>query len=220
MTLAANTRIGPYEIVDAIRAGGMGEVYRARDTRLARDVAIKVIRAGLPSDPERLQRFEQEARAVAALNHPNILVVHDIGTHAGAPYIVTELLEGQTLRDLLMTSPPGVRTAIEYAVQVARGLAAAHEKGIVHRDLKPENVFATHDGRIKILDFGLAKLTQLEAAADSSCPRPPPSGLAGSPPRRGWCSEPSAICRRSRYVVPLPIAGQTFSPWARSCTKC
>src|SRR5271157_948020 len=164
--LAAGTRIGPYEILSAIGAGGMGEVYRARDPRLKRDVAIKVLPPSFSSDPQRLQRFEQEANATAALNHPNILAVHDIGQQDGAPYIVSELLEGETLREKLRAGPAPVRKAIEYAQQIARGLAAAHDKGIVHRDLKPENVFITRDGRAKILDFGLAKLTRFESAAD------------------------------------------------------
>ena len=168
MTLAAGTRIGPYQVTGSLGSGGMGEVYRARDARLARDVAIKVIPAGLAADPERVQRFEQEARAAAALNHPNILIVHDIGTYAGAPYIVTELLDGQTVRDLLAAGALAVRTTVEYSSQIARGLAAAHEKRIVHRDLKPENVFVTTDGRVKILDFGLAKLTQVEVEGPGS----------------------------------------------------
>ena len=140
----------------------MGEVYRARDPRLGRDVAIKILPASFSSDPERLRRFEQEARAAAALNHPNILAVYDIGQHDSAPYIVSELLEGETLRGRLTSGPIPVRKAVEFAVQIAHGLAAAHEKGIVHRDLKPENAFVTTDGRVKILDFGLAKLTQGE----------------------------------------------------------
>jgi Tol biopolymer transport system component len=164
--LAAGTRIGPYEVLSAIGAGGMGEVYRARDPRLKRDVAIKVLPPSFSSDPQRLQRFEQEAHATAALNHPNILAVHDIGQLDGAPYIVSELLEGETLREKLRGGPAPVRKAIEYAQQIARGLAAAHDKGIVHRDLKPENVFITRDGRAKILDFGLAKLTRSESGAD------------------------------------------------------
>ncbi|MDE3136988.1 MAG: serine/threonine protein kinase, partial [Acidobacteriota bacterium] len=143
-----------------IGAGGMGEVYRARDTRLGRDVAVKVLPASFASDPERLRRFEQEARAVAALNHPNILAIHDIGTHDGAPFLVTELLEGETLRERLAEGALPVRKAIDVAVQAAHGVAAAHEKGIVHRDLKPANIFLTSDGRVKILDFGLAKLTE------------------------------------------------------------
>ena len=159
MSLGPGIRLGAYEIVALIGAGGMGEVYRARDSRLGRDVAIKVLPDALASDVDRLARFEQEARAAASLNHPNILALHDIGSHAGAPYIVTELLEGDTLRDRLHRGALSVRKAIEYAVQVARGLAAAHDKGIVHRDLKPENLFITTDGRLKILDFGLAKLT-------------------------------------------------------------
>ena len=152
----------------------MGEVYRARDSRLGRDVAIKVIPTGFTADADRLQRFEQEARAAATLSHPNILVVHDFGTHEGSPYIVTELLEGETLREHVSRGTLPVRTAVDYAVQVARGLAAAHEKGIVHRDLKPENLFITVDGRVKILDFGLAKLTQVEVAGlGSSLPTTP-----------------------------------------------
>src|SRR5262245_3284407 len=137
----------------------MGEVYRARDARLGRDVAIKVLPARVAEDVERLQRFEQEARATAALNHPNILAIYDIGAHERSPYVVSELLEGSTLRERLgqNCALPAYR-AIDYAAQVARGLAAAHDKGIVHRDLKPENIFVTTDGHVKILDFGLAKL--------------------------------------------------------------
>jgi len=160
VALAAGTRLGPYEIVSPLGAGGMGEVYRARDPRLGRDVAIKVLPTAFSADADRLRRFEQEARAAAALNHPNILAVHDIGTETGAPFIVSELLEGATLRDRLNAGPIAVRKAIELALHIAHGLAAAHEKGITHRDLKPENVFVTRDGRVKILDFGLAKLTR------------------------------------------------------------
>src|SRR5262245_41298370 len=171
MPLAAGTRLGPYQIIGAIGAGGMGEVYRARDPRLGRDVAVKALPAGFSTDRERLRRFEQEARAAAALNHPNILAVHDIGQHEGAPYIVSELLDGETLRTRLMATVLPVRKAVEHAIQIARGLAAAHEKGIVHRDLKPENIFITLDGHVKILDFGLAKLTQPETAlAAASAP--------------------------------------------------
>ena len=162
--IAPGTRLGPYVISAPIGAGGMGEVYKASDPRLGRDVAIKVLPAAFSADPERLHRFEQEARAAAALNHPNILAVHDIGQHDGSPYIVSELLEGETLRERLSGGALPVRKAVEYAVQIAHGLAAAHEKGIAHRDLKPENLFVTADGRVKILDFGLAKLTQAEPA--------------------------------------------------------
>ena len=159
MAFSKGSRIGPYEIIAALGAGGMGEVYRARDARLGRDVAVKVLPASYSSDTERLRRFEQEARAAAALNHPNILAIHDVGNHEGSPYIVSELLEGETLRDRLRYGPLSQRKAIEFVVQIAQGLAAAHDKGIVHRDLKPENIFITQDGRVKILDFGLAKLT-------------------------------------------------------------
>lgn len=206
MTLATGTKLGPYEIVSPIGAGGMGEVFRARDTRLGRDVALKILPASFAGDPERLRRFELEARAAGALNHPNILAIYDIGVHEGAPYLVTELLEGETLRQRLTNSnghaarehenlshpgssdavttpsgtggaggansaPPGValqpRKAIDYGTQIANGLAAAHEKGIVHRDLKPENVFVTRDGRLKILDFGLAKLIGPQADGET-----------------------------------------------------
>ena len=163
MSLAAGTRLGVYEIVALLGAGGMGEVYRARDSRLGRDVAIKVLPPGFSSDADRLRRFEQEARAAAALSHPNILAVYDIGDAGGVLYIVSELLEGETVRERLGGGPLPVRKAIEFGIQIAHGLAAAHEKAIVHRDLKPENVFITNDGRVKILDFGLAKLTQSDS---------------------------------------------------------
>ncbi len=166
MTLIAGTKLGPYEIVAPLGAGGMGEVFRAKDTRLGRDVAIKVLPETFARDADRLRRFEQEARAVAALNHPNILAIHDIGEFNGAPFLVSELLEGRSLREELNSGALPTRRSVEYATQIAQGLAAAHEKGIVHRDLKPENVFVTHDGRLKILDFGLAKLAKLQAAAD------------------------------------------------------
>jgi serine/threonine protein kinase/Tol biopolymer transport system component len=190
MPLPAGTKLGPYEIQSLLGAGGMGEVYRARDTRLERDVAIKVLPSSLATDQDRLRRFEQEARAVAALNHPNILTILDVGTapvveqldaansSAGSPYIVSELLEGSTLRDRLASGALRERRAVEYAIQIAHGLAAAHERGIVHRDLKPDNIFITEDGRVKILDFGLAKLTQTAPAnSDDTMPSGTQAGL-------------------------------------------
>src|SRR5512132_4042956 len=141
MTLSAGTKLGPYEIAAPIGAGGMGEVYRAHDGRLKREVAIKVLPATFSSDADRLRRFEQEAQTAGGLNHPNITAVFDFGSHEGSPYIVTELLQGETLRSRLAPGPISQRKALDYAIQLAHGLAAAHEKGIVHRDLKPENVF-------------------------------------------------------------------------------
>jgi eukaryotic-like serine/threonine-protein kinase len=170
MNLTSGTKLGPYEIVSLLGAGGMGEVYRARDSRLKREVAIKVLPQAISLDADRLRRFEQEALATAALNHPNILAVFDIGSSDGSPYVVSELLEGETLRERLRSGPIVVRKALDYALQIAHGLAAAHEKGIVHRDLKPDNLFITKDGRVKILDFGLAKLTQAESSSHTSLP--------------------------------------------------
>jgi Tol biopolymer transport system component len=170
MRLTPGAKLGPYEIVSLLGAGGMGEVYRARDSRLKREVAIKVLPHSLSLDADRLRRFEQEALATAALNHPNILAVFDIGASDGSPYVVSELLEGETLRERLRSASIPVRKALDYAAQIAHGLAAAHEKGIIHRDLKPENLFLTKDGRLKILDFGLAKLTQVEPGASTSLP--------------------------------------------------
>jgi WD40 repeat protein/tRNA A-37 threonylcarbamoyl transferase component Bud32 len=160
MAISAGSRLGPYEVLSPLGAGGMGEVYRALDPRLGREVAVKVLPEPVAKDPERLRRFEKEARAVGALNHPNILTVHDVGSHDGSPYVVTELLEGETLRELLLRRAPTTRQVLSWAVQAAQGLSAAHQKGIVHRDIKPENLFLTTDGRLKILDFGLAKLMQ------------------------------------------------------------
>src|SRR6185295_11460037 len=160
MALSPNTTLAHYRIVSKIGAGGMGEVYRARDTRLDREVAIKLLPAEVSSDSDRLQRFEQEARATSALNHPNILTVYDIGTNEGSPYIVAELLEGEELRDRLNAGQIPLRKAIDYARQIVNGLSAAHEKGIVHRDLKPENLLVTNDDRVKILDFGLASMVR------------------------------------------------------------
>ena len=191
----ARSRLGPYEIVARIGAGGMGEVYRARDTRLGRDVAIKVLPAEFASDPERLRRFEQEARAVAALSHPNVLALHDVGTFKGSPFLVSELLEGETLRERLESGGLTVRKAVEIAVQIAQGLAAAHEKGIIHRDLKPGNVFITGDGHVKILDFGLAKLTRPDPEPKVTAPTPEPS------------TETGALMGTAGYMSPEQVRG-------------
>jgi eukaryotic-like serine/threonine-protein kinase len=197
MALTPGAKLGPYEIIAPLGAGGMGEVYRARDPQLGREVAIKILPSFVSRDPDRLRRFEQEARAAAVLNHPNILAVYQMGTHEGAPYLVSELLEGSTLRDQLLRGPVPVRKAVDYAIQTARGLAAAHEKGIVHRDLKPENLFLTKDGRIKILDFGLAKLIQHPGASDP-----------GSPTMTEG-TEPGVVLGTVGYMSPEQVRGQT-----------
>jgi eukaryotic-like serine/threonine-protein kinase len=173
MALSPTAKLGPYEIKSQIGAGGMGEVYRARDGRLNRDVALKILPESFARDSDRLRRFEQESKAVAALNHPNIVAIYDVGEYNGSPYLVSELLEGENLRTVINRGPIPPRKVVEYAVQVANGLAAAHAKGVVHRDLKPENLFVCRDGRVKILDFGLAKLSpkgdpELEATMTSS----------------------------------------------------
>ena len=171
MTLDAGSRLGPYEILAPLGTGGMGEVYRARDPRLGRDVAVKVLPEAAIGDPERRERFEREARAVAALSHPNVLAIFDVGA-GDVPYLVTELLEGQTLRALLAHGPLTSRRAVDLSLQLVAGLVAAHARGIVHRDLKPENVFVTSDGHVKILDFGLARQADLLGSGEDSVTRP------------------------------------------------
>jgi len=170
MHLTPGQRIGPYEVVGSLGAGGMGEVYRAWDARLQRPVAIKTLSSQVLARDDFRARFDREARAVAALSHPNILAIYDVGSHAGIPYIAIEYLEGETLRSRIGTSPLPLSTVLDYAVQIGRGLAAAHDRGIIHRDLKPENVFVTRDGQIKILDFGIA--TEPAGAADDEATRP------------------------------------------------
>ncbi|MEP6995917.1 MAG: serine/threonine-protein kinase, partial [Acidobacteriota bacterium] len=197
MTLTVGSKLGPYEILGPIGAGGMGEVYRARDPRLNREVAIKVLPASFSQDADRLRRFEQEAKAAGVLNHPNITAVYDIGSHDGAPYVVQELLEGETLRAELAGGRFSPRKAIDSARQMAEGLAAAHEKGIVHRDLKPENVFVTRDGRVKILDFGLAKLTHQEEGAPATNL---PTATAGT--------EPGVVLGTLGYMSPEQVRGK------------
>ncbi|MGE5277684.1 MAG: protein kinase domain-containing protein [Acidobacteriota bacterium] len=197
MPLTPASRVGPYEILAPIGAGGMGEVYRARDPRLGREVAIKVLPASFSQDADRLRRFEQEAKAAGILNHPNLTAVHDIGTHEGAPYVVQELLEGETLRSILAGGRLSPRKAIDYSLQIVHGLAAAHEKGIVHRDLKPENLFVTHDGRVKILDFGLAKLTHTEERGQVTSL---PTATAGT--------EPGVVLGTLGYMSPEQVRGR------------
>jgi Tol biopolymer transport system component len=198
MPLAPGAKLGPYQIQSLLGSGGMGEVYRAHDSRLNRTVAIKVLPASYSADRDRLQRFAQEARAAAALNHPNILSIFDIGEEQGAPYVVSELLEGETLRERLRAGALPARRVIEYSSQIARGLAAAHEKGIVHRDLKPENLFLTSDGRVKILDFGLAKLTRPEITSDS-----------GEAPTVQVATEAGLVMGTAGYMSPEQVRGKT-----------
>jgi hypothetical protein len=198
MSLIAGTRLGPYEIVSPLGVGGMGEVYKARDTRLGRDVAIKVLPASFAADADRLRRFEQEARTVGSLNHPNLVTLLDVGSHDGSPFLVMELLDGDTLRQKLTGKPLPVRRAAEIARGVAEGLSAAHDKGVIHRDLKPENVFLTRDARVKILDFGLAKLRSgsgpQEAVSDDQ-----PTGMAG---QRAVATDAGLVLGTVGYMSP------------------
>jgi Tol biopolymer transport system component len=196
MALSPGAKLGPYEILAPLGAGGMGEVYQARDTVLDRDVAIKVLPLSFSSDPDRLRRFEQEARAAAALNHPNILAVFQMGTYEGSPYLVSELMEGGTLRSSLKSGPMPLRKVIDWGVQIARGLAAAHEKGIVHRDVKPENLALTKDGRVKILDFGLALLLPYRGTDN-------PDALTTSP-----LTEPGVMMGTAGYMSPEQVNGK------------
>ncbi len=199
--LAPGSKLGPYEIVSSLGAGAMGEVYRARDPRLERDVAIKIIAPGSVTDASRLRRFQEEARAAGQLNHPNILSVYDVGAHDAAPYIVAELLEGETLRSRLARGGVGIDKAVDWTCQIVAGLAAAHDKGIVHRDLKPENLFVTTDGRIKILDFGLAKLT-----------RPGEDVASASHWERATETIPGTVLGTNGYMSPEQVRGQPADP--------
>src|SRR5580704_3540837 len=193
MPLSVGHKLGPYEILAPLGAGGMGEVYRALDTRLNREVAIKVLRGLVSNDPDRMLRFETEARAAAALNHPNILAVFQMGTYAQAPYLVTELLEGNTLAEVIKRGPMPARKVVDYGAQIAHGLAAAHEKGIVHRNLKPVNLFVTREGRVKILDFGLAKLMHSESETQLT--------------QRTLDTEPGAVMGTAGYMSPEQVRG-------------
>ncbi|HYT33240.1 MAG TPA: FHA domain-containing serine/threonine-protein kinase [Thermoanaerobaculia bacterium] len=196
MTLPAGTLLGRYELLEPLRSGRLSEVYRARDTRIGRAVAVKVLPRSLASEPGWLHRFEQEARAAGQLDHPNILAIHDLGVHDGCPYLVLELLEGETLRERLAVGSLPSRKALTLAIGIAQGIAAAHEKGIVHRDLKPENLFLTSDGRIKILDFGLARLNPAapEQREDS--------------PSFSTVTEPGLILGTVGYMSPEQVRGQ------------
>ena len=200
MTLAAGGCLGPYEILAPLGAGGMGEVFRARDSRLGRDVAVKILPPALAGDEERRRRFELEARAAGGFNHPNIVAVYDIGHQEGTHYVVSELLEGETLRVRMGEAPLPSHRALDYGLQIARGLAAAHERGVVHRDLKPENLFVTRDGLVKILDFGLAKLVQGEEAVDSSDPAGLPTLTRGT--------SPGTMVGTVGYMSPEQVRGQ------------
>ena len=198
MSIQPNTRLGRYEIRSQLGAGGMGEVYLAHDPKINRPVAIKVLPSAVSSDAERLRRFEQEVQATGKLNHPNILAVYDVETHDGAPYVVYELLEGETLRERLAGGPIAWRKAIDFAIQIAQGLIAASEKGIIHRDLKPDNIFITDDGRVKILDFGLAKLTEPVATDD---------GKSDLPTRRVK-TDPGTVMGTVGYMSPEQVRAQ------------
>ncbi|MBV9494306.1 MAG: serine/threonine protein kinase, partial [Acidobacteria bacterium] len=199
--LPPGTTLGPYEILAQIGAGGMGEVYRALDTRLGRQVAVKVLSRSYTNDAEATRRFEQEARAAGMLNHPNIVALYDIGTEGNIRYIVSELLQGESMRQRIRQGPIPARKAVDYAVQVARGLAAAHEKGIIHRDLKPENLFITRDGQVKILDFGLVKL--IGGHHDGPPVDEHAVTLAGTP------TEPGRLLGTVGYMAPEQIRGQS-----------
>ena len=198
MTLAAGSRLGPYEILAPLGAGGMGEVYRARDSKLGREVAIKVLPSEMASDADRRARFEQEARSASALNHPNILTIYDIGEADGTTYIAMELVEGKTLRELLASGEPlPTKKLLDLAVQIAEGLAKAHGAGIVHRDLKPENVMVSRDGFAKILDFGLAKLTEPASQGQSIMP----TAIAAP-------TQPGTVMGTAGYMSPEQASGQ------------
>jgi Tol biopolymer transport system component len=197
VSLPPGARLGPYEIVASIGAGGMGEVFRARDTRLARDVALKILPPALAQRPDRLRRFAQEARAAAALSHPSVVAVYDVHAEGETPYVVSELLEGETLRDALRRGPLPVRRAVEIAVQIASGLAAAHHKGIVHRDVKPANIFLTADGRAKLLDFGLARVVEPGDTDGVS------THLADDP-----ATMPGAVLGTVGYMAPEQVRGE------------
>jgi serine/threonine protein kinase len=206
--LAAGTRLGPYELVELLARGGMGQVYRATDVRLGRDVAVKVLPGGSEHEPESVQRFIQEARVTASLDRPNIVRVFDVGMHEGRPFLVMELLQGETLRQRLSRGPLPAVLALGVALDVSRGLVAAHAAGLIHHDLKPENLFLTHDGPVKILDFGVAKLAPATRSSATATPThlTATAGLLIWPRKRSWAS---------RWTD-----ARTSSPSARCCMSC
>ena len=213
MALSAGDRIGRFEVLGCLGIGGMGEVYRAHDPQLRRDVAIKILPSAYSSNPDRQRRFEQEARAAGSLNHPNILAVYDVGVEGEFTWIVTELLVGETLRQRMDGRPLSSRIVIDYAIQIAGALAAAHERGIVHRDVKPANLFVTTEGRVKILDFGLAKLVGPDATdATETSPSTACRSLRSS--------APPCTCRPNRRAALASITGPTSSVLERSCSRC
>lgn len=200
LALTAGDQIGPYEVLGPLGKGGMGEVFRARDTRLDRDVALKLLAEAAAQDADHLARFERETRAVAAMNHPNILAIHDTGTHRGVPYAVTELLEGETLAERLRSGTLAPKRAVDIACQIADGLAAAHARGVIHRDIKPDNIFLTHEGRAKILDFGIARIERPSA----------PFGVRAGARPRGTSAQ--FVIGTAGYMSPEQIRGKPIDP--------
>ena len=218
MTLTSGTKLGPYEVVSPLGAGGMGEVYRAIDTRLDRTVAIKILPAHLSSNPEAKQRFEREARAISSLNHPNICTLYDVGHQDGTDYLVMEFLEGETLADRLVKGPLPLDQVLEYGIEISEGLEKAHTAGVTHRDLKPGNMMLTKTGA-KLMDFGLAKSASPPGAPASALTLTGPGQPAVRLRRKAWSSEPFSTCRRSRSKGKKRMPGATFSPWARCCMR-
>src|SRR5947199_7761065 len=212
MTIARGVTLGPYEVLTHVGAGGMGDVWRARDKRIGRDVAVKVLPDSYAPGDERVRRFEQEARAAGALNHPGLVTIFDVGTMDGSPYIVMELLEGETLRDAIgdvIPTPLPLRKTIDYAIQIAAALAVAHEKGIIHRDLKPENIFITNERRVKILDFGLAKLApEASDARDQTARRLTSTGMVVGTP--GYMSPEQVRAKPLDYRTDLFSLGSVL----------
>jgi len=205
MAISPGSRLGPYEVIAPLGAEGMGEVWRARDPRLGREVAIKVLPEELSTDDERLKRLEREARAASALNHTNIVTIHEIGAADGRTFLVMERIDGQTLRELLLEGALPPRRLLSIACQIADGLARAHESGIVHRDLKPENVMVTKDGLVKILDFGLAKLAPSETKPDSLTEAPTDRDRGGNRPGNGRIHVPRAGERQGARLPLRPV---------------